>query len=63
MFSIFMLSVIFAFLVYQTMPHYISQRQVYEVRERQSKTYSWYMFMISNIIVEIPCKHSSLPTF
>lgn len=54
MFSIFMLLVIFAFLVYQTMPHFISQRNVFEVRERQSRTYSWYMFMLSNIIVEIP---------
>lgn len=54
MFSIFMLSVIFAFLVYQTMPHFISQRNVYEVRERQSKTYSWYTFMLSNILVELP---------
>lgn len=54
MFSIFMLLVIFAFLVYQTMPHFISQRSVYEVRERQSRTYSWYTFMLSNILVEIP---------
>lgn len=49
-----MLLVIFAFLVYQTMPHYLSQRSVYEVRERQSRTYSWYTFMLANILVEIP---------
>lgn len=54
MFSIFMLLVIFAFLVYQTMPHFISQRDVYEVRERQSRTYSWHTFLLANIVVEIP---------
>lgn len=36
------------------MPHFVTQRSLYEVRERPSKTYSWKFFMLSNIIVEIP---------
>lgn len=54
MFSIFMLFTIFGNLVQQIMPHFVTQRALYEVRERPSKTYSWKAFMLSNIIVEIP---------
>lgn len=36
------------------MPNFVKQRDAYEVRERPSRTYSWVIFMISNIIVEIP---------
>lgn len=54
MFAVFMLLVIFAFLVYQIMPNFILQRDLYEVRERPSKTYAWYVFMLSNIVVELP---------
>jgi ABC-type multidrug transport system permease subunit len=36
------------------MPHFVTQRSLYEVRERPSKTYSWKIFMLSQIIVEIP---------
>ncbi|KAJ5096799.1 ABC multidrug transporter C [Penicillium angulare] len=54
MFSIFMLMTIFGNLVQQIMPHFCTQRSLYEVRERPSKTYSWQAFMASNIIVELP---------
>lgn len=54
MFAIFMLYTIFGQLVQQIMPHFVTQRALYEVRERPSKTYSWKAFMISNIIVELP---------
>ncbi|KAI9743048.1 MAG: hypothetical protein M1818_003343 [Claussenomyces sp. TS43310] len=54
MFSVFMMMIIFAFLVYQTMPNFITQRDLYEVRERPSKTYSWKAFMTANILVELP---------
>ncbi|KAG9704914.1 hypothetical protein KCU73_g17971, partial [Aureobasidium melanogenum] len=40
MFSIFMLFTIFGQLVQQIMPHFVTQRALYEVRERPSKTYS-----------------------
>jgi len=54
MFGIFMLLTIFGQLVQQIMPHFVTQRALYEVRERPSKTYSWKAFMISNIAVELP---------
>jgi ATP-binding cassette subfamily G (WHITE) protein 2 (PDR) len=54
LFSIFMLLTIFGNLVQQIMPHFVVQRALYEVRERPSKTYSWQVFIISNILVEIP---------
>ncbi|CAK7212950.1 Multidrug resistance protein [Sporothrix bragantina] len=54
MFSIFLLLVIFAFLTYQTMPHFIAQRELFEVRERAARTYHWVVFVLANIVVEIP---------
>ncbi|MCJ1478445.1 hypothetical protein MMC13_007125 [Lambiella insularis] len=54
LFSIFMLLTIFGQLVQQIMPHFVTQRALYEVRERPSKAYSWKAFMLSNIIVELP---------
>jgi ATP-binding cassette, subfamily G (WHITE), member 2, PDR len=36
------------------MPHFVTQRALYEVRERPAKTYSWKAFMLSNILVELP---------
>ncbi|KAJ3578494.1 hypothetical protein NPX13_g2074 [Xylaria arbuscula] len=53
-FATFLLVVIFAFLVYQALPHFIVQRQLYEGRERASRMYSWYTFITSSIIVELP---------
>jgi ABC-type multidrug transport system ATPase subunit len=53
-FSIFMISTIFTTLVQQIMPRFILQRDLYEVRERPSKSYSWKAFLIANIVVEIP---------
>lgn len=53
-FSIFMLTSIFATLVQQIMPRFITQRSLYEVRERPSKAYSWAAFIIANVGVEIP---------
>uniref|UniRef100_A0A0W0FAX3 Putative multidrug resistance protein cdr1 n=1 Tax=Moniliophthora roreri TaxID=221103 RepID=A0A0W0FAX3_MONRR len=54
MFSIFMLMTIFGNLVNQIMPHFVTQRALYEARERPSKTYSWQAFMLGNIMAEIP---------
>ncbi len=53
-FSIFMITTIFTTLVQQIMPRFILQRDIYEVRERPSKAYSWKAFLIANITVEIP---------
>jgi ABC-type multidrug transport system permease subunit len=52
--SIFLIFTIFGSLNQQIMPHFVVQRALYEVRERPSKTYSWQVFMASNIIVELP---------
>ncbi|THU83339.1 putative ABC multidrug transporter [Dendrothele bispora CBS 962.96] len=54
MFSIFMLLTIFGNLVNQIMPHFVTQRSLYEVRERPSKAYSWQAFMLANICTELP---------
>ncbi|MCJ1402759.1 hypothetical protein MMC11_005980 [Xylographa trunciseda] len=54
LFAIFMLMTIFGQLTQQIMPHFVTQRSLYEIRERPSKAYSWRAFMLSNIIVELP---------
>ncbi|KAL6875257.1 ABC transporter ABCl1 [Trichoderma novae-zelandiae] len=54
MFAIFQLFTIFGQLVQQSMPQFVIQRSLYEVRERPSKVYSWKVFMLSQIIVELP---------
>jgi ATP-binding cassette, subfamily G (WHITE), member 2, PDR len=36
------------------MPRFVTQRSLYEVRERPSKAYSWQAFLLANITVEIP---------
>ncbi|KAF2845347.1 BcATRO, ABC transporter [Plenodomus tracheiphilus IPT5] len=53
-FSLFMLFTLFGQMAQQIMPHFVTQRSLYEACERPSKTYSWKAFIISNIIVEIP---------
>ncbi|OAG41545.1 hypothetical protein AYO21_04247 [Fonsecaea monophora] len=54
LFGIFMVLVLFSQLVQQIMPLFVTQRSLYEVRERPSKAYSWKAFMLSNILVELP---------
>jgi ATP-binding cassette subfamily G (WHITE) protein 2 (PDR) len=54
MFAIFNLLTVFGQLVQQTMPHFVVQRDLYEARERPSKVYSWKIFMLSQVIVELP---------
>ncbi|CAK4006136.1 ABC transporter CDR4 [Lecanosticta acicola] len=54
LYALFMVTTIFSTLVQQIMPLFVTQRSLYEVRERPSKAYSWKAFLIANIIVEIP---------
>ncbi|KKA28728.1 hypothetical protein TD95_004420 [Thielaviopsis punctulata] len=54
LFSIFMMITIFSTIVQQIQPQFVTQRSLYEVRERPSKAYSWKVFIISNVIVELP---------
>ncbi|PNS14521.1 Brefeldin A resistance protein [Sphaceloma murrayae] len=53
MFSVFVHLTIFNQLAQQIMPHFVTQRSLYEARERPSKIYSWQAFIISNIFVEL----------
>ena len=34
-------------------PHFVTQRDLYEARERPSKSYSWKAFMLANVLVEL----------
>ncbi|KAL0930081.1 ABC-2 type transporter [Colletotrichum truncatum] len=54
LFSIFLLCSIFSVLVNQVMPKFVQQRSLYEVRERPSRIYSWQVFILSQVVVEIP---------
>lgn len=54
MFAIFSLLTVFGQMVQQSMPQFVIQRSLYEARERPSKVYSWKVFMLSQIIVELP---------
>ncbi|KAH7062844.1 ABC-2 type transporter-domain-containing protein [Paraphoma chrysanthemicola] len=54
LFAVFMMTTIFSSLVQQIQPLFVTQRSLYESRERPSKAYSWVAFMMANIIVEIP---------
>ncbi|PGH02182.1 hypothetical protein AJ80_08905 [Polytolypa hystricis UAMH7299] len=52
MFGVFMFLFVTIQLVFQIVPVFALQRTLYEARERQSKTYDWRAFMLSNILVE-----------
>lgn len=54
MFSVFMFLVVFNTLVQQYLPNFIHQRDLYEVRERPSKTFSWVAFITAQITSEVP---------
>jgi len=43
----------FGQLVQQIMPQFVTQRSLYEVRERPAKVYSWKVFILSYILIEI----------
>jgi ATP-binding cassette subfamily G (WHITE) protein 2 (PDR) len=53
MFDIFELCSILGHQVDQQMPQFVTQRSLYEVRERPANTYSWKIFMLSQIVAEI----------
>ena len=36
------------------MPKFIANRELYEVRERPSKSYSWQAFLIAQVLAELP---------
>jgi ATP-binding cassette, subfamily G (WHITE), member 2, PDR len=51
LFAVFMLLNIFGNLVQQIMPNFVTQRALYEVRERPSKAYSWQSFLTVSVMV------------
>ncbi|ODV71387.1 Orfs10c [Cyberlindnera jadinii NRRL Y-1542] len=54
MFALFMILMIFNPTIQQQLPMFVRQRDLYEVRERPSKTFSWTAFMAAQIAAEIP---------
>ncbi|KAL2844337.1 ABC-2 type transporter-domain-containing protein [Aspergillus pseudoustus] len=44
---------IFSQVVEQILPMFVSQRTLYEARERPAKAYSWVIFLAANMIVEL----------
>lgn len=54
MFSIFMFFIPFQTLVQQLLPYFVKQREIYEVREAPSRTFSWAAFIAAQLTSEIP---------
>ncbi|KAI5955256.1 CDR3 [Candida jiufengensis] len=54
MLSIFMLFVIITTIAQQYVPMFVSQRDLYEAKERPAKTFSWLAFILAQITAEIP---------
>ncbi|CAR28015.1 ZYRO0D11836p [Zygosaccharomyces rouxii] len=54
MLSVFMYTVVFNTLLQQYLPLYVQQRNLYEARERPSRTFSWFAFIVSQIFIEVP---------
>ncbi|KAK6527856.1 hypothetical protein TWF281_009128 [Arthrobotrys megalospora] len=52
MFGVFAFIFVMITVVIQIIPVFVTQRTLYEARERQSRTYSWQAFILSNLIVE-----------
>ncbi|KAL5042237.1 hypothetical protein BDW71DRAFT_211366 [Aspergillus fruticulosus] len=53
MYAVMMFLSMFGQLSEQIMPQFISQREVYETRERPSKIYDWKVLILSNVMIEI----------
>ncbi|ESK91360.1 multidrug resistance protein cdr1 [Moniliophthora roreri MCA 2997] len=53
LFAAFMLFTMFGNVINQILPHFVTQRSLYEVRERPAKMYSWKSFMLANQIAEL----------
>ncbi|RCK57807.1 Multidrug resistance protein CDR2 [Candida viswanathii] len=54
MLAVFMFTVQFTTIVDQMLPFFVRQREVYEVREAPSRTYSWFAFITGQITSELP---------
>ncbi|KAI5293054.1 GTPase-activating protein [Ascosphaera acerosa] len=54
LFAILMLTSTIISLIQQLFPHFVTQRDLFEVRERPCRAYSWKVFLLANMIAEIP---------
>lgn len=54
MLAVFMFTVIFNPILQQYLPSFVQQRDLYEARERPSRTFSWISFIFAQIFVEVP---------
>lgn len=53
LFSIFLITQLFSCVDQLVIPHFINGRSLFEAPERNSKTYSWVVFVATNILVEL----------
>lgn len=53
-FAIFMMLIICLILMVLVQPRLIDLRKIYDVREKHSNMYHWSVFIVSNVLVEIP---------
>lgn len=53
-FSVFLIFTLHTSLVQLIMPQFLENRALYELHERPSRTYSWPVFIMSNVISELP---------
>jgi ABC-type multidrug transport system permease subunit len=53
-FSLFILFSVFAIHIQLIIARFVEIRTLYEARERPSRTFPWRIFVMSNIIAEIP---------
>lgn len=61
MFGVFIFLASFPMIINQILPVFVTQRTLYEARERPSKTYSWQSFLTANILVEMTWCSVRLP--
>lgn len=53
-FSVFLIFTLHSSLVQLVMPQFLQHRSLYELQECPSRTYSWTVFIMSNVIAELP---------
>lgn len=52
-FSIFLVTQLFSCIDQLVIPYFINGRQLFELRERNSNSYTWSVFIAANILVEL----------
>ena len=50
----FLIFTLHSSLVQLIMPQFLENRDLYELNERPSRTYSWCIFILSNVLAELP---------